>query len=172
MNSDGTEQTGLTATGKDRDPAWSPDGSKILFVSTRSGAGDLYVMAADGSAVTKLASTGTSALEPDWQPFPPSLPLAPPVGSSPPPIGDGCTVRGTEGDDVLVGTPGPDVICGYGGNDDLHGRGGRDRILGGAGDDGLFGGAGNDELLGGSGRDTADGGPGGDFCRAERRTAC
>jgi Tol biopolymer transport system component len=171
MSSDGSEQTGLTAGGKDRDPAWAPDGSRILFVSTRSGYGDLYVIATDGAGLTRLASTGTAALEPDWQAFPPAPPLPPPAGS-PPLLGNGCTIGGTGGDDVLVGTQGPDVICGYGGDDVLRGRGGDDRILGGAGDDDLLGGPGDDELLGGSGRDTADGGTGGDVCRAERRTAC
>jgi uncharacterized repeat protein (TIGR01451 family) len=75
---------------------------------------------------------------------------------------DGCTQRGTAGDDVLRGTPGVDVLCGLGGNDVLVGFGGNDRLLGGAGNDRLLGGAGKDSLKGGNGRDELLGGAGAD----------
>ena len=35
-------------------PDWSPDGSKIAFVSTRDGNEEIYVMRADGSGPTRL----------------------------------------------------------------------------------------------------------------------
>lgn len=73
-----------------------------------------------------------------------------------------CTIRGTDGNDVLFGTPGRDVICGLGGNDTILGLGG---------DDVLLGGAGNDVLLGGNGTDVVDGGPGWDVAIGTRRTA-
>ena len=72
-----------------------------------------------------------------------------PAGAAPP-----CTIRGTQGSDVLTGGSGPDVICGRGGNDVLRGLGGDDTLLGGDGDDVLEGGPGNDSLLGEAGVDT------------------
>jgi hypothetical protein len=49
----------------------------------------------------------------------------------------GCTVIGTDGDDVLRGTPGPDTICGGPGNDTIAPGGGADTVYGGAGSDTL-----------------------------------
>jgi len=47
--------------GRDVAPAWSPDGSKIAFMSDRGGKGfDVYVMNADGTAVERVTSTGSS----------------------------------------------------------------------------------------------------------------
>jgi hypothetical protein len=91
-----------------------------------------------------------------------------------------CTIRGTDGPDVLVGTPGDDVICGFGGDDVLQGGDGddvlwggpgSDRLDGGDGDDVLLGGDGDDILLDGAGADYASGGSGLDtFSYAARRT--
>ena len=74
----------------------------------------------------------------------------------------GCTIVGTDGDDVLRGTRGADVICGLGGDDTIVGLGGDDVIWGGAGDDTISGGDGDDRLFGEAGADTLTGGPGGD----------
>jgi Ca2+-binding RTX toxin-like protein len=68
-----------------------------------------------------------------------------------------CTIRGTQGHDVLLGTDGRDVICGLGGDDELRGLGGNDILRGGDGQDRLFGGGGNDLLQGGEGGDAAFG---------------
>jgi len=52
---------------QDEWPAWSPDGSKILFLSASDGRGEIYVMNADGSGVTQLTTMGT-AFDPAWSP--------------------------------------------------------------------------------------------------------
>lgn len=70
------------------------------------------------------------------------------------------TIRGGEGDDVLVGGAAADKLIGGPGNDELNGRGGNDVLIGGAGDDTLIGGPGNDILQGGPGHNTLVGGPG------------
>jgi len=84
----------------------------------------------------------------------------------------GCTIIGTEDDDVLRGTVRDDWICALGGNDVVRGLGDDDRIEGGDGDDVLYGDAGNDrvdggrgadQLFGDAGNDTIEGGPGADL---------
>jgi CSLREA domain-containing protein len=79
-----------------------------------------------------------------------------------PPSPEACTIRGTDGADVLRGTNGPDVICAFGGNDVITARKGDDVILAGAGNDRVSGGAGADVVFGGDGNDTLDGGAGSD----------
>jgi len=166
MNVDGSDQAPVTDTIVDREPAFSPDGTDIVFDSTRDSAGSqLYVAGVDGSNPIRITFDQGNDLEPSWQPSP---------AAAPPPLApqDGCTIHGSIFDDRLVGTPGPDVICGFGGNDVLIGRGGDDRLIGGDGDDTLLGGKGNDILDGGPGNDSADGGPGIDTCTAETTVRC
>jgi Tol biopolymer transport system component len=50
------------------EPAWSPDGGTIVFVSKRSGASNLYAMNADGSETRRLTSTKDDDAQPDWSP--------------------------------------------------------------------------------------------------------
>ena len=69
MDVDGTDQTRLTnSSGTDGDPAWSPDGSKILFHSDRDGTVQIYVMNADGSDVTKIDLGSGRNFQPAWLP--------------------------------------------------------------------------------------------------------
>jgi Tol biopolymer transport system component len=56
MNADGSGQRSLTRhPAFDANPAWSPDGRKIAFVSNRDGGYGIYVMNADGSGQQRLA---------------------------------------------------------------------------------------------------------------------
>jgi hypothetical protein len=54
-------------TASEGHPTWSRDGSKIAFTSSRSGADQIYVMNADGSAVIQLTN-GTASFDPAWSP--------------------------------------------------------------------------------------------------------
>ena len=56
MNPDGSGVQRLTTSGgHDVDPAWSPDGKRVAFVSTRHDlSGEIYVMNADGTGVQRL----------------------------------------------------------------------------------------------------------------------
>jgi len=58
-------------TGQQIDPAFSPDGARIAFVSNRDGNAEIYAMDADGSHVTRLTSDpqldGHPVFTPDGQ---------------------------------------------------------------------------------------------------------
>ncbi len=57
MDADGSNQTNLTdSPAWDLIPRWSPDGSKIGFLSHRDGNDEIYVMDADGSNPTNLTN--------------------------------------------------------------------------------------------------------------------
>jgi TolB protein len=47
-------------------PAWSPDGSKIGFMSARDGNPEIYVMNWDGSGQTRLTNTPAVDARPSW----------------------------------------------------------------------------------------------------------
>ena len=56
-----------------------------------------------------------------------------------------CTIKGTNGGDLLIGTANADVICGYGGSDHLYGQDGNDKIYArDAVKDWVYGGRGSD----------------------------
>lgn len=52
----------------DFDPVFSPDGSKISFVSTRDGNSEIYVMNVDGSDQVNLTNHSASDFWPVWSP--------------------------------------------------------------------------------------------------------
>jgi Tol biopolymer transport system component len=69
MEPEGTAVALLTHnTVLDRQPAWSPDGSKIAFTSNRSGAPEIWVMNADGSGARRLVASPDGDLYPAWSP--------------------------------------------------------------------------------------------------------
>lgn len=53
----------------DRSPDWSPDGSRIAFVrGGENGAGEIYVMNADGTAQRRITVGMFAKHDPDWSP--------------------------------------------------------------------------------------------------------
>lgn len=65
----GREVARLTASpGIDVSPSWSPDGSKIAFVSERSGGPQIYKMNADGSGAKRVTFSGSQNTDPSWSP--------------------------------------------------------------------------------------------------------
>lgn len=75
INMDRSNLTRLTtAAAFERDPAWSPDGTHIAFLSARheeitvAAGPDLYVMRPDGSNVTRLTTTPGDEVDPVWSP--------------------------------------------------------------------------------------------------------
>jgi len=69
MNADGSGTRKLTHTAlQNAEPAWSPDGRKIAFRSTRNGNRDIYVMNADGSGKRNLTRNAAWDSRPSWSP--------------------------------------------------------------------------------------------------------
>ncbi len=69
MDPNGNNVTRLTNNSvEDNGPAWSPDGTKIAFWTTRDGNGEIYVMNANGSGQTRLTNVAGDDIAPDWQP--------------------------------------------------------------------------------------------------------
>jgi TolB protein len=70
MNPDGSDKRALTDTASnDADPAWSPDGSKLVFESVTGNAFNLYVVNADGTGLHQVTtSTNRTDVQPAWSP--------------------------------------------------------------------------------------------------------
>ena len=70
MNADGSGQTRLTNNSfDDLDPAWSPDGRQIAFISEQDGTdGDVWVMNVDGSGAHQLTFNDLGEFSVDWSP--------------------------------------------------------------------------------------------------------
>ena len=80
MNADGTGHRNLTtgnitvdgrslADSKEEQPAWSPDGTRIVYVSDRGGGdNDIWVMNADGTGHRVLHDNNNPESKPEWSP--------------------------------------------------------------------------------------------------------
>jgi len=54
--------------GADWHPRWSPDGTRIAFVSTRGGTAQIWVIPAGGGEAVRLTDISTGAHDPVWSP--------------------------------------------------------------------------------------------------------
>ena len=76
MASDGSSVERLTFDGayayplsrRSKAPAWSPDGTRIAFESTRSGNAEVWVMDADGTNLVNVSDHPSADTEPAWSP--------------------------------------------------------------------------------------------------------
>jgi Tol biopolymer transport system component len=71
VNADGTKRSQLTkgSSADNTMPAWSPDGQRLAFASSRGGNFDIYIMNADGSGEPIAFSDHAGAdMHPDWAP--------------------------------------------------------------------------------------------------------
>jgi Tol biopolymer transport system component len=64
----GTEKRLTERPGYDVDGAFSPDGSRIAFVSQADGNSEIYVMNADGTGVLRVTRDAKSDVSPRWSP--------------------------------------------------------------------------------------------------------
>ncbi len=65
---DGGEPRQLTRSGSDQRPRWSPDGSKLAFLSARDGSQQVYWIALAGGEATRLTSLSGGADNELWSP--------------------------------------------------------------------------------------------------------
>lgn len=66
---DDSQPRRFTSQNSDRQPAWSPDGSRIAFISTRDGApAQLYIIASDGGEALQLTDLPVAVSDPKWFP--------------------------------------------------------------------------------------------------------
>ena len=77
MNTDGSGQVNISnnpgrathpTAGHDWEPSWSPDGSRIAYVSFQDNFEEIYVMNADGSGQTRLTNNTSIESSPFWSP--------------------------------------------------------------------------------------------------------
>ncbi|MEZ5381864.1 MAG: S-layer homology domain-containing protein [Microthrixaceae bacterium] len=88
---DGTDRTNLTATAaggpsiNDLGASFSPDDSKLAFVTFVGGDAEIYTIGADGSGPVALTSNGFVDTDPDWRTLVPPVPALPCLANPPSP---------------------------------------------------------------------------------------
>ena len=71
MNIDGTEVFQVTdSLGFNESPAWSPDGTMLVFWSNRSGNEQIYLIRADGTGLLRITNNAFDDEAPHWSPQP------------------------------------------------------------------------------------------------------
>lgn len=69
VNPDGSDRIRLTDNQiSDEQPAWSPDGTQLVFVSDRTGDVEIFTMDSDGESVHQLTFSPGTDWEPVWSP--------------------------------------------------------------------------------------------------------
>lgn len=69
ISPDGKDAAKLTTgAGSNENPSWSPDGRHIVFMSTRTGSAELFVMNVDGSNQKRLSFSGGNSM-PRWSDY-------------------------------------------------------------------------------------------------------
>ncbi|HSG29013.1 MAG TPA: S9 family peptidase [Candidatus Krumholzibacterium sp.] len=58
----------VRSEGSDRSPCWSPDGSKLAFVSSRGGTSQIWIIPADGGEARRVTDIPTGVSQPVWSP--------------------------------------------------------------------------------------------------------
>jgi Tol biopolymer transport system component len=69
MNADGTNEIQILGDTNDQ-PAWTPDGTRIVYEHTPDGTGEIWTMNPDGTNQTLVLPTPTDEPFPRWQPIP------------------------------------------------------------------------------------------------------
>ena len=69
INVDGSGETQLTTdTTNEAQPAWSPDGKRIAFVTDRDGNNEIYLMNGTGGNLRRLTTAAGTDEQPAWSP--------------------------------------------------------------------------------------------------------
>ena len=69
MAPDGSNAVQLTTDADtDSQPAWSPDGTRLAFVSTRTGVVEIWRMNFDGSGQQQHTAEAAVDVDPEWSP--------------------------------------------------------------------------------------------------------